>query len=86
MRLQNLDGDSAKVEVDSVLEKGFRNGACSATILRFESMPAFATTTFYQYCENDNAPFKNAAIIFTIQVSYIVLSGITSKPDVVECL
>ena len=68
-KYENDTANKVKHEIDRTIESGHAKGACSVVISRFEALPPFATTIFFQYCENDNAPFKNFAVIFTVQVS-----------------
>jgi len=58
----------AKKEIDQQISANFRAGSCAAVVSRLELIPAGAATVFYQFCENDNAPFKDVAVLFTVQV------------------
>nr|CAB3255271.1 torsin-1A-interacting protein 2-like [Phallusia mammillata] len=66
--VKNLQASEAKFLLDDQLTKQFKSGSCSAVVDRFDLIPAAATPLFYQFCENDNAPFKNVAIILVVQV------------------
>ncbi|XP_076823860.1 torsin-1A-interacting protein 1-like [Clavelina lepadiformis] len=80
----NSNSERAKYDLDEKISGYFEKGACSVVISRLEKIPAFATTTFYQFCENDNAPYKNVSIIFTVQVEATFLErnpdGLSNLP------
>ncbi|XP_076819194.1 torsin-1A-interacting protein 1-like isoform X2 [Clavelina lepadiformis] len=79
----NSKSERAKYDLDKKISGYFEKGACSVVISRLETIPAFATTTFYQFCDNDNAPYKNVSIIFTVQVEATFLER---NPDALSNL
>uniref|UniRef100_H2Z846 Torsin-1A-interacting protein 1/2 AAA+ activator domain-containing protein n=1 Tax=Ciona savignyi TaxID=51511 RepID=H2Z846_CIOSA len=66
----NLDAASAKLALDNKISKKFNDGSCASVVSHLELIPAAATTLFYQFCENDSAPFKNVAVLLTVQVEH----------------
>ncbi|XP_078489185.1 torsin-1A-interacting protein 1-like [Ciona intestinalis] len=73
---KHLSPESAKVLLDNKISSQFEAGSCASVVPHFELIPPAATKVFYQFCENDNAPYKNVAVILTLQVE----PGDWSKP------
>ncbi|XP_078489183.1 torsin-1A-interacting protein 2-like isoform X2 [Ciona intestinalis] len=65
---KHLSPESAKLLLDNKISSQFEAGSCASVVPHFELIPPAATTLFYQFCENDNAPYKNVAVILTLQV------------------
>nr|XP_018669051.1 torsin-1A-interacting protein 2-like isoform X2 [Ciona intestinalis] len=65
---KHLSPESAKVLLDNKISSQFQAGSCASVVRHFELIPPAATKVFYQFCENDNAPYKNVAVILTLQV------------------
>lgn len=60
------DPDEAKSHLDTVLSRSFDAGSKSAVVLRLEKLPGPAAMIFYRFAENDNAPYKDVAIVITV--------------------
>ena len=60
---------SSSVKLHAEIISGFENGACALVVNNFEKIDPSATMMFYGFCENDRAPYKNAAIIFTMHMN-----------------
>ncbi|XP_039270101.2 torsin-1A-interacting protein 1-like [Styela clava] len=63
-----MNHDEAKEKVDDVITSGFLANSCAVVISNFEKLPPATTKVFYQFCENDLAPFKKVAVIFTLEI------------------
>ncbi|EDO43371.1 predicted protein [Nematostella vectensis] len=66
--LQNIDGDIAKKKLDESLHGTFDKGRRAAVVKHLELLPPPSENLFYAYCDNDNARFKHAAILFTVHL------------------
>ncbi|XP_070531889.1 torsin-1A-interacting protein 1-like [Ptychodera flava] len=64
----STDPDSAKLDIDTMLNDGFGKGSKAAVLYRLEEIPPPAMLIFYKYCDNENAPYKDAVIIFTVNL------------------
>ena len=60
------DPAEAKRKLDSVLTRAFDDGSKSGVVLRLEKLPGPAPMIFYRFADNDNAPYKNVAIVLTL--------------------
>ena len=60
------DPDDAKGQLDSRLSSAFGGGSKSAVVLRLEKLPGPAAMIFYRFADNDNAPYKDVAIVLTL--------------------
>lgn len=65
----NMQHFDAKERVDEAITAGLGDGACAVVVSNFEALPPASTKVFYQFCENDFAPFKAASVIFTLEVT-----------------
>ena len=61
-------GDQAKKTMDNLLITKFMNGHRVAVVHHLELLPAQSPLLFYSYCDNENAPHKNVAYIFTVHL------------------
>ncbi|KXJ13831.1 Torsin-1A-interacting protein 2 [Exaiptasia diaphana] len=60
------DGDDTKKILDDELMDIFKKGVRSALVMHLEQLPPPSPLLFYKYCDNDEAPYKHAGIIFTV--------------------
>ena len=58
--------DKVKAAMDRIIANGL--GGCSNVVLitDIDKIPACSAILFHAYCDNDNAPFKDAVFIFTM--------------------
>jgi len=62
------DGDEIKKILDEMLNRLFRKGVRSALVMHLELLPPPSPILFYSFCDNDNAPYKHAGMIFTVHL------------------
>ncbi|XP_072015050.1 torsin-1A-interacting protein 1-like [Amphiura filiformis] len=65
---RDASGDEAKIKIDESLRSGLQTGSHCGIIHNLDDIPPCAILIFHSYCENDNAPFKDVAIVHTIQL------------------
>jgi len=58
--------DDAKRQLDSILSDAFDAGSKSGVVLHLEKLPGSAPMIFYRFADNDNAPYKDVAIVLTL--------------------
>lgn len=59
-------GETTKMELDNLLAENFRNGQKVAIIKQLEALPLTSSLLFHSYCDDQNAPYKDVAFIFTV--------------------
>ncbi|XP_072015049.1 torsin-1A-interacting protein 2-like [Amphiura filiformis] len=62
------DSDQVKLKIDTKLKAGFNSGGKTAVIHYVDNLPPCSVILFHSYCENENAPYKDVAIILTLQL------------------
>lgn len=62
------DSDKAKMDIDDKLKSAFDSGSRSAIVHNIDNLPPCSILLFHSYCENENAPYKDIAIIQTVQL------------------
>ena len=65
---RSLPGEKAKKEIDEFLIKRFKEGHRVALVHQLELLPLPAPLLFHSYCDDQNAPYKHVAIIFTVHL------------------
>ena len=65
---RNYPGEKAKKKMDDLLIRRFNNGHRAALIHHLELLPPPSPLLFYSYCDDQNAPNKHVAIIFTVHL------------------
>jgi len=60
------DPDDAKAQLNTALSRAFDSGSKSGVVLRLEKLPGPAAMIFYRFADNDNAPYKDVAIVLTL--------------------
>ena len=61
-------GDEIKKKMDNYLKKKFKEDHRVAVIHHLELLPPPSPLLFYSYCDDQNAPHKHIAIIFTVHL------------------
>ncbi|XP_072016461.1 uncharacterized protein [Amphiura filiformis] len=62
------DSGETKSKIHDQMTTGFTNLSKSAVIHNLDDLPPCSVIIFHSYCDNEFAPFKDAAIIHTVQV------------------
>ena len=65
---RSKQGTEVKKEMDDMLIEKFRKGHRVALVHHLEHLPPPSPLLFYSYCDDQNAPHKHAAIIFTVHL------------------
>ena len=65
---RSKQGTEVKKKMDDMLIEKFRKGHRVALIHHLEHLPPPSPLLFYSYCDNQNAPHKHVAIIFTVHL------------------
>ena len=60
--------DKTKEKMDEILEEKFKAGHKVAIIHHLELLPPASPLLFYSYCDDQNAPYKDVTIIFTVNL------------------
>ena len=63
-----IPGEKAKKKMDKLLIEKFKAGHRAALVHHLELLPPPSPLLFYSYCDDQNAPHKHVAIIFTIHL------------------
>lgn len=71
--------DRTKKKMDTFLKEKFRAGHRVAVIHHLELLPPPSPLLFYSYCDDQNAPHKHIAIIFTVHLPVEPSSSLPPK-------
>lgn len=71
--------DNTKEKMDEILEENFKAGHRVALIHHLELLPPPSPLLFYSYCDDQNAPYKHATIIFTVSLPEEPSSSLSPK-------
>ena len=64
-------GDKAKIkELHNTLKETFQSGHRAAVVCDLQLLPLPSAVLFDSYCDNDNAPYKHVAILFTVRLPH----------------
>ncbi|XP_054770248.2 torsin-1A-interacting protein 2-like [Lytechinus pictus] len=78
------EADQAKLDMDNHLKNGFSNGKKVVLIRQFDKLPPCSIMLFHSYCDNENAPHKDAVIIFTVELETTVSSTAQGIEELVQ--
>ena len=65
---RNYPGEDTKKKMDDLLKRKFMDGHRAALVHHLELLPPPSPLLFYSYCDDQNAPHKHVAIIFTVHL------------------
>lgn len=78
------EGDQAKLDMDNDLKNGFNDGRKVVLLRQFDKLPPCSIMLFHSYCDNENAPHKDAVIIFTVELETTVSSTAQGIEELVQ--
>ena len=65
---RSYPGEETKKKMDDLLIRSFKKGHRAALVHHLELLPLPSPLLFYSYCDDQNAPYKHVAIIFTVHM------------------
>ena len=65
---RSYPGEKAKKKMDEFLIKMFKEGHRAALVHQLELLPLPSLLLFHSYCDDQNAPYKHVAFIFTVHL------------------
>ena len=65
---RSYPGEETKKKMDDLLIRRFKKGHKAALVHHLELLPPPSPLLFYSYCDDQNAPHKHVAIIFTVHL------------------
>ena len=65
---RSYPGEDTKKKMDDLLIRSFKKGHRAALVHHLELLPLPSPLLFYSYCDDQNAPYKHVAIIFTVHM------------------
>ena len=65
---RSYPGEETKKKMDDLLIRSFKNGHRAALVHHLELLPLPSPLLFHSYCDDQNAPHKHVAIIFTVHM------------------
>ena len=65
---RSYPGEDTKKKMDDILKRKFMDGHRAALVHHLELLPPPSPLLFYSYCDDQNAPHKHVAIIFTVHL------------------
>ena len=65
---RSYPGEDTKKKMDDLLKRRFVDGHRAALVHHLELLPPPSPLLFYSYCDDQNAPHKHVAIIFTVHL------------------
>jgi len=68
IKVKGSPGEKVKKSMDDLLKEKFQQGHRAAVIQHLELLPPPSPLLFYSYCDDQNAPHKHVAIIFTVHL------------------
>ena len=60
--------DVLKLELDDMLSSSFGSGNKAGLLYNIQDLPSRTAMLFHSYCDNENAPFKDITITFTVKM------------------
>ena len=77
--LKSKPSESAKLDMDKQIKDGFEGCARVVLITDVDKLPACSAILFHGYCDNSNAPVKDAVIVFTMTMAKELPAGASGQ-------
>ena len=74
--------DVLKLELDDVLSSSFTSGNKAGLLYNIQDLPSRTAMLFHSYCDNENAPFKDITITFTVKLDASTQQAYTSDEEI----
>ena len=82
--LSGKRSDALKLELDDMLSDSFTSGDKAGVLYNIQDLPARTAMLFHSYCDNENAPFKDITLTFTVKMDDAIAQAPTSDEDIEE--
>ena len=74
--------DVLKLELDDMLSSSFTSGNKAGLLYNIQDLPSRTAMLFHSYCDNENAPFKDITITFTVKIDASVQQAYTNDEEI----
>ena len=71
-----------KLELDDMLSSSFTSGNKAGLLYNIQDLPSRTAMLFHSYCDNENAPFKDITITFTVKIDASVQETYTNDEEI----
>ncbi len=76
--------DQLKLELDDRMSSSFGAGNKAGALYNIQALPARTAMLFHSYCDNENAPFRDIVLTFTLKVDTGHMKKFPSEDEAVE--
>ena len=76
--------DVLKLELDDMLSSTFTSGNKAGLLYNIQDLPSRTAMLFHSYCDNENAPFKDITITFTVKIGASLQQSYPNDEEIEE--
>ena len=76
--------DVLKLELDDMLSSTFTSGNKAGLLYNIQDLPSRTAMLFHSYCDNENAPFKDITITFTVKMDAGLQQSYSNDEEIEE--